>query len=301
VTIDPPGTSTADVAVVIPVKDRAAYLESALESVGRQTVRPSEVIVVDDASSDGSAEIAEVFGATVVRLPSSVGSGLARNAGIAAATAEWVAFLDSDDTWELDHLARLTARATAPLVLLTTTARVSTGGLMGNTSSAEVPLDSARCFAPTTIVVTSGTMVRRQTLSDAGLFRSLPRVQDLDLWARVLEHGPGLALAAPTVIYRKRGRYTTVDSDRKDKQALMRVLNDLGDRPWMTRSVRICVLARVEWDALRLAQHERRRSDMLRHLSWFAARPDACLQLVRVLRVRREGRARASVVEPLAA
>lgn len=288
----PSARPTADVAVVIPVKNRAEPLQDALLSVQEQTLQPKQVIVVDDGSDDASPEVAERLGATVVRLPQSGGSGPARNAGIRAADATWVAFLDSDDAWSPDHLEHLMAHAEEHLVLLTTTARATTGGYIGNVSTEQVPLDSARCFAPNPIVVTSGALVRRQALLDAGLFRALPRAQDLDLWARVLEHGPGLALTRPTVVYRQRGTYTTLDGDHRERENLMRVLTDLEDRPWMTSELRRCVLARTEWDWLRLAQHEHRWRDVARHAAWFAVHPQACPQLLRVLDMRKQGRAR---------
>src|SRR4051812_3635959 len=98
-----------DVTVVIPARNRAHVLLRALASVKAQAAPPKEVIVVDDASSDGTAEVAEAFGARVLKHPTSLGAGQARNSGIVAAETTWVAFLDSDDEWLPDHLQTVLA------------------------------------------------------------------------------------------------------------------------------------------------------------------------------------------------
>jgi len=96
-------------AAVIPTYQREATVVRAIESVLAQTVAPSEVIVVDDGSTDGTSERLREFGdlVNIVVQPQS-GSAAARNRGVTEASAEWIAFLDSDDRWEPDHLERIT-------------------------------------------------------------------------------------------------------------------------------------------------------------------------------------------------
>ena len=90
-------TSSRDVAVVIPVRDGAAYLDEALASVFAQTLPPSEVVVVDDGSTDGSADVARAHDARVRVIPQPpLGAGAARNRGVEATTAPWLAFLDAN-------------------------------------------------------------------------------------------------------------------------------------------------------------------------------------------------------------
>jgi glycosyltransferase involved in cell wall biosynthesis len=85
------------VSVIVPVHDGERYLKEALDSVLAQDYRPVEVIVVDDGSTDRSAEIARsVPGVTVISQDQG-GPSAARNAGIARARGEFVAFLDADD------------------------------------------------------------------------------------------------------------------------------------------------------------------------------------------------------------
>lgn len=91
--------------VIIPAFNAAATLARAIESVGSQTWPAHEIIVVDDGSSDASAEVALRFGAAVrlIRQPNH-GVSMARNAGAAAATGDWLAFLDADDWYAPDRI-----------------------------------------------------------------------------------------------------------------------------------------------------------------------------------------------------
>lgn len=111
-----PGETSAPippVSVVIPAYNRATSIVAAIESVLRQTHSDFELIVVDDASGDGTAEAAEAVAdprLRVVRLPANRGAAGARNAGAAEARGRWIAFQDSDDEWLPEKLARQLAR-----------------------------------------------------------------------------------------------------------------------------------------------------------------------------------------------
>jgi GT2 family glycosyltransferase len=88
------------VSIVIPTYNRAALVGRAIQSALAECLPGDEVIVADDGSTDDTEEVLRSFGnaITVLRLPNG-GAGKARNAGIAAAKNEYVAFLDSDDEW----------------------------------------------------------------------------------------------------------------------------------------------------------------------------------------------------------
>lgn len=101
-----------ELAVVIPVhngeRHLAAAIESALGAIAHAGV-DAQVIVVDDGSTDASLEIARGYGGRGVDVFSqpNLGSGIARNTGIALTNSEWVAHLDADDLWPVDRLRRL--------------------------------------------------------------------------------------------------------------------------------------------------------------------------------------------------
>ncbi|HEX6370750.1 MAG TPA: glycosyltransferase [Longimicrobium sp.] len=95
---------------IIPCRDSAPFIRRALRSVAAQTVAAGEVILVDDGSVDGTAEIAERTGIPTRIVRARFGNAaLARNLGAEQATGEWLAFLDADDVWYPHHLARAAA------------------------------------------------------------------------------------------------------------------------------------------------------------------------------------------------
>lgn len=103
---NPPGTRT--VSVIIPTFNRAAAVRAAIDSALSQEPAPDEVIVIDDGSTDSTPETLASYGDRIVAIRrENGGAGAARNTGIARATGDWLAFLDSDDLWLPGRLAAL--------------------------------------------------------------------------------------------------------------------------------------------------------------------------------------------------
>lgn len=98
---------TPTISVVIPCFNGATFLSDAIASALVQTYPPIEVLVVDDGSTDCSADLAEAFGppVRVVRQPNQ-GESVARNRAFAEARGDWLAFLDADDLWDPCKLER---------------------------------------------------------------------------------------------------------------------------------------------------------------------------------------------------
>jgi glycosyltransferase involved in cell wall biosynthesis len=95
------------VSCIIPVFNGELYLREALESVFEQTYRTTEVVVVDDGSTDETPNIAASFQSRVTYIrQDNQGPATARNTAIRAARGEFIAFLDCDDLWEPEKLAR---------------------------------------------------------------------------------------------------------------------------------------------------------------------------------------------------
>jgi glycosyltransferase involved in cell wall biosynthesis len=98
------------VSVIIPAHNRETYLAAALDSVLAQSCSDLELIVVDDGSVDGTANVVQAYAQKdkrirFIRHGSQKGAQAARNTGIRASQSQWIAFLDSDDEWLPDSLA----------------------------------------------------------------------------------------------------------------------------------------------------------------------------------------------------
>ncbi|GCD21491.1 hypothetical protein CTKZ_30530 [Cellulomonas algicola] len=110
-----PGAATAHprsaaVTAILPLYQGAGYVQDALRSIAAQTLLPVEVLVVDDGSTDGGGALAAAFDSPVpirVLRQDNAGQSAARNTAAAAARGDLLAFLDQDDTWYPQHLARL--------------------------------------------------------------------------------------------------------------------------------------------------------------------------------------------------
>ena len=97
--------SGSDVSVIVPAYNARRFLGEALESVRAQELPAREVIVIDDGSTDGSAEVARSFEGVIVLRQVNSGPAAARNAGLARATGSLLTFLDADDQMTPGRLA----------------------------------------------------------------------------------------------------------------------------------------------------------------------------------------------------
>ena len=108
----------SDVSVVVPAYNARQFIIPALESIERQSCLPGEVIVVNDGSSDSTADLVREWSAmrergfaVILMDESNGGVPVARNKGIRRSKGEWIALLDADDLWEPYHLAELVGAA----------------------------------------------------------------------------------------------------------------------------------------------------------------------------------------------
>ena len=103
--------STPTFSVIIPLYNKEAEVAATLRSALEQSLRPLEVIVVDDGSTDRSAEVVVSFRSPLIRLIRQPNAGVsaARNRAIAEARGEYVALLDADDRWRPGFLAEIAA------------------------------------------------------------------------------------------------------------------------------------------------------------------------------------------------
>jgi glycosyltransferase involved in cell wall biosynthesis len=185
------------VSVIIPAYNAAAFVAEAIDSALAQRYRDFEVVVVDDGSTDATAEILARYGAvvTVLRQPNG-GPAAARNRALRAARGALVAPLDADDHWEDSYLSLMVDRLDrAP----ETAAGVFAGWVTVDRSGSEIPNRRVARSAPVDLrelalgnrFQPSAVLVRHAAIVDAGGFDEvLPRgVEDWDLWLRLAARG----------------------------------------------------------------------------------------------------------------
>jgi len=199
-----------DVSVVVPTRNRSRLLATTLGCVLRQRDVNLELIVVDEASTDNTCAVVGALGDPRVRLvhhDTPHGVSIARNRGAAEARGEWVAFLDDDDLWAPDKLARQVHAANAA-------GRdwVYTGSV--NIAKAAQIVSGRPPLPPHEVVVAlprynaipgggSNVIVRRTTLLRAGPFATrLRNTEDWEMWIRLAQVGPPAWACSPLMAYR---------------------------------------------------------------------------------------------------
>lgn len=206
---------TPRIAVVIPCRNGAEFLGEALESVRAQTLPPDEVIVVDDQSTDATAEVARAHGATVLRTAAPGGTAVARNLGWRHARSDLIAFIDADDRWRPRHLELVSALLSEhPQAVLAFGSIEFFGMLSGrypnHVTANSQPVD-ARVFAATACPVPQMTVIipKRELEAIGGFDETLKAVEDFDLFARLAHRGPFIGCHEITGDYRQHAQQTT--------------------------------------------------------------------------------------------
>jgi len=244
--------------VVIPVFNKRHTLARVVRTVLAQALRPFELILVDDGSTDGSLDcVAAVDDPRLRRLSqANAGPGPARNAGIAAARNEWVALLDADDLWAPDHLEELDrVRSRHPEAsLIGTASAIATldraeavllglgGARRGRIESVDLIAAFGRAERP---LFTSSAALRKTAWAEAGGFRGHPTGQDRDFFVRLALAGPVAVSdrATAVAVYRTGGI-----SDRRASRPRPRPPERLED---LAPSVRTLLEARPHADPAR--------------------------------------------------
>jgi glycosyltransferase involved in cell wall biosynthesis len=209
------------ISVIIPTYNREAFVSKAICSALGQSLTDREIIVIDDGSTDGTRAAIEPYRDRIqYRFQENSGVSAARNAGIKAARGEWLAFLDSDDEWTPDYLARQMEKAkecpdicmqTADCLFISARGEEQTYFQINGSAAHFAGQDYLLLREPFRFIVShapwqvGSTIVRRRALDKAGLFdTSLTISEDLDLMARVALQGPFGMIREPLVrVYRR--------------------------------------------------------------------------------------------------
>ncbi len=182
------------VAIIIPAYNAAKYVGAAIESALSQTQSASQVIVVDDGSTDGTASVAEEFGELVWCLrQANAGVAAARNRAASEVNAAWLLFLDADDLLKRDAIERMAVRAQQGNFGViygqseyfwegSVKRRVHGKGI----AEGPIPRGTMASFWKSAIATPGAAIIRREVFEQAGGFRAeFNTAADRDLWMRI--------------------------------------------------------------------------------------------------------------------
>ena len=216
------------VSVVIPAHNSADTVVRAIESVFRQDYPAKEILVVDDGSTDATINVLSRYGGRIQVIHSDLcqGASRARNIGVAAATGEFVAFLDADDEWLPGKLSAqvdvLGQEARMPFAATAATLIGEDGRSMGLLNNGRPPAtgdDAWKTLLEYNYIATPTVLARRDAvLAASGFDPELPAGEDQDLWIRLALMGPVGYVEKPFVLVH----------DRPDSLSKRHRVNEIG-------------------------------------------------------------------------
>lgn len=183
------------ISAIIPTFNREQWLAGAIESVLKQTSPVLELIVVDDGSTDGTAQLVQQYENVKYVHQHQRGPSAARNAGARHARGDWLAFLDSDDRWMPKKIERQVAFLNAHTALhaVYTNEIWTRNGKRVNQGKRHRKSGGwifEQCV-PLCIISPSSIMLSRQLWQESGGFdEALPACEDYDLWLRIAAKNP---------------------------------------------------------------------------------------------------------------
>lgn len=192
------------ISCIIPVYNGERYVAEAIDSVVAQTYRPLQIIVIDDGSTDRTAdEVAQYREYVTYIFQTNAGPAAARNGGLSVAKGEFVAFLDADDLWHWEKLARQMAcfEANPDLEICLTHVR--------DFWSPELPVKQVQDQDSTLMNSWPGNicqtlLARRKVFAKVGLFNPAMGVGEDDDWfIRAADRGVAREMLADVLVYRR--------------------------------------------------------------------------------------------------
>lgn len=260
----PPAVTTFPVSVIIPAYNRASLLPRAIASVRAQTRPPAEIIVVDDGSSDNTADVAQRLEVRLIAHGENRGAAAARNTALRHSRHDWFALLDSDDEWLPNHLETLW-QLRGPHVWVAGSAVVQDGSnLVVKERRARLLKGPGSLVFPYNTVPASAVLARTDVALGIGGYREdLRFAEDWDLWLRMLEIGTGLQVATPILRYHRHGSQKSKSDDpltRKSRaQAQDTIIADGVSRGTIPRRLARMRGGVIAWDEARAGLRSRDR------------------------------------------
>jgi glycosyltransferase involved in cell wall biosynthesis len=216
---------------IVPVFNGEKYLADALDSIVAQTYRPLEIIVADDGSTDGTAAVVRAYKSRLrySKQPNS-GPAAARNLGVRGAAGEFVAFLDSDDLWHPEKLARQVACFERRPELAYCVTHVQ-NFWVPEISEEKEKFINHRLSNPLPGYVTQTLMARRAVFEIVGCFDpSLRHGDDTDWFLRATDQGLPAELIPDVLVYRRLHHANLSRAAAASREEYLRIVKMTLDR-----------------------------------------------------------------------
>lgn len=226
------------ISAVIPAYNAGRFIGDAVASIRQQGAAVSEIIIIDDGSTDNTSEVVAALGSDIQYVrQENAGPSAARNLGIKLANSSWIAFLDADDVWTPNKIAEQMAALQDNPDAVLVASDMSEIDMMGDMLAPSLldahglleffqrldgsPVPHAlRRLVEKNFIPTGTVMARRNVLLELGGFKPDIRYgEDLELWARVAARHPIVCLPHAHLLRRQHGENAT--------QATGPMLNDL--------------------------------------------------------------------------
>jgi glycosyltransferase involved in cell wall biosynthesis len=230
----PEGTMVSNnaplVSIIIPVYNGEKYLAEAIESVLVQTYRPVEIIVIDDGSTDESANIAKSFKDVRYSHQTNQGVSVARNVGLENARGEFIAFLDADDIWMFNKLyTQINYLLKNPHVCYTITNQriiIEPGTSVPAFFNKELLQKDHAAFVPSSLVT------RKVVFEQIGGFDTtyVNSGEDIEWFIRAKDAGMLMVVHEETLLHRRMHKSNISMHRRKNYPRLLRTLKKTIDR-----------------------------------------------------------------------
>jgi glycosyltransferase involved in cell wall biosynthesis len=289
-------TPMSKVSVIIPTYNCARYIGEAIESVSRQTRQATEIVVVDDGSTDDTETVLGPYiDRRIVRYArqANQGPGAARNSGIALATGDYIAFLDADDALTPDSLEKRVGLieavpemnfafsdyfyqddpARAGVALLRQQRFLEKFAAIAMATSNGTVFSSASfddVFEIPFFVTTNTVVVRRRAFEKAGVFRTdILGHEDTDMWLRLAKNSPIGYIDAPLAYYKRFRGNLTMRNPLRYGEDRIRFLELLRKENAGLEKARAIISQRLGWVHYDIACHFSRQKQLLRARQYF--------------------------------
>lgn len=225
--------------VVIPLYNKEKYVLRAVKSVLAQNFTDFELIIVDDGSVDGSLEVVKGISDSKVRIiqQANQGVGSARNKGMAEAKYDWIALLDADDAWSIEHLselAKIISTFSSVGMVATKAVKINTNltpsaneeAKPGNIRLVDYFLEASK---KRSLVCSSSVAISKKAFDSIGGFSDKKRGEDLEYWVKIALAYPVATSDKVTAYYfRGTGGVTETKDESKEKRQHISSLQDLS-------------------------------------------------------------------------